>query len=334
MSFLASPLFHTQHPAAVPAVGRRRLSPLGGAAPAVFVLALIPGCPQPGPGPAPSPTPVPSPTAPPVTQCAELQAETGFPFCHETDPPMTCGDCLHNPTTDPMHCEVAAPCPTPTPPSGPCPAESALEGVADTSVQMTDEVKKATDTLGDLTGQSPTLNLRKLADQLRRQLGQCVITGGEAVFMLRRDGLWEENHAVYFGTGAWTNSGRGKWMGNHTSGPIPEGGLPDPTLYQTGAVIKLTKHGYLWDSTLTLQGVLVYCQAIGLGEYDGLPRAGCPVRPDGHWARVYWELELLGHQRWWCDGDEIHPGNPFMADCQGHVRTCSEDGTICGEADW
>jgi hypothetical protein len=40
------------------------------------------------------------------------------------------------------------------------------------------------------------------------------------------------------------------------------------------------------DSTPVVVNQLEFCQAIGMGEMGGLPRASCPVRPDGHPDRV------------------------------------------------
>ena len=49
------------------------------------------------------------------------------PWCHEMDPPQACSapdrPCVHNPTNDPEHCELAPECPEPPPPppAGRCP---------------------------------------------------------------------------------------------------------------------------------------------------------------------------------------------------------------------
>lgn len=51
-----------------------------------------------------------------------------FPWCHETDPPMTCGECKHNPTTTPGHCEKAPDCAEP-PPVDPPPVDPPEENM-------------------------------------------------------------------------------------------------------------------------------------------------------------------------------------------------------------
>lgn len=67
----------------------------------------------------PTPTPTPEPT-PPYTEACQALLDQGLPWCNEVVPPMTCGDCIHNPTTDPRACEKAAPCP-PELPEPQCP---------------------------------------------------------------------------------------------------------------------------------------------------------------------------------------------------------------------
>ena len=56
------------------------------------------------------PTPPPNPPEPPPECLPNL------PWCHETNPPMHCGDCKTNPSTDPNYCEKAPDCP----PEDPC----------------------------------------------------------------------------------------------------------------------------------------------------------------------------------------------------------------------
>lgn len=83
-----------------------------------LALAGVSSCGGVGPPPGPVPTPTPAPACMPEVQ-----------WCSDTG--QTCsspsGPCKHNPTADPNHCELAAPCPpgptptptpTPTPPPG------------------------------------------------------------------------------------------------------------------------------------------------------------------------------------------------------------------------
>jgi hypothetical protein len=81
---------------------------------ALFPIVLV-GCsllPKP-----PDPTEPPEPPVdPPYTESCQALLDEGTPWCHLIDPPMTCGDCVHNPTQDPKHCEKAPECVEPPPP--------------------------------------------------------------------------------------------------------------------------------------------------------------------------------------------------------------------------
>ena len=65
-------------------------------------------------------------------------------------------------------------------------------------------------------------------------------------------------------------------------------------------------------------------------------RAGpCPIAAEGDPNRPACERAVIGDQKWWCDGQPIqNSGNPAQARCEGHVKTCTEDGSVCNEADW
>ena len=107
----------------------------------------------------------------------------------------------------------------------------------------------------------------------------------------------------------------------------------------------LKKHHQNWDSTYQCTRSCDYCEAIGMGEHGGVIRCGCPVRPEcGQDAppdaicheREACERDMIGDQKWWCDGQPIEPlpHNSAQAHCTGHVKTCTEDGRTCAEADW
>ena len=310
------------------------------------LLAVLPACNGGGPGPQPTPSP-PQPTPTPWECPLEV------PGCHETDPPQTCSTeespCWHNPTDDPESCEYAPDCdspptePTPPPPSTACVTESDLVAIdcPTPGADFQDEVKDATDTLGDLRGRPPQENLQKLAEQLRTQMPErCLIGGIEAVFIHRDDGSYEENHAVFFGNGAWTNSGRGVFVGCHAdSDPTePPGGEcvdPDPTGLE--AEFKLNKHGNDWDSTYRVRN-RQYCDAVCSPEEPDVcftGRNACPLRFEGDPERLPCELQEIGDQKWWCNGQPIESNaNPAQARCHGHVKTCTENGRTCAEADW
>ncbi len=130
-----------------------------------------------------------------------------------------------------------------------------------------------------------------------------------------------------------------------TPSPPPGSDCPDPhpeTCEEWGFGLK--KHGPDWDSTFQCRKSCAYCEAIGMGEHGGVIRCGCPVRPEcGHDAepdaichdRPACEADMIGEQQWWCDGQKIESNeNSAQARCHGHVKTCTEDGRTCGEADW
>jgi hypothetical protein len=191
------------------------------------------------------------------------------------------------------------------------------------------EVKKATTALGDLRGQPPQQNLKKLAAKLREE-GLCAIGGIEAVFILRSDGLAEENHAVYFGDGGWTGNGFGKYIGSHSGVPEVQCGLPDP-LGRPGE-FKLKKHHNYWDSTYLVYRDYNYCVAAGF-----VNRGSCPVRLEGNYQRKACEKRVGAgeNQLWWCDGQPTESReNPAQAKCHGHVRTCTGNLDTCAEANW
>lgn len=81
----------------------------------------LPPNPNPSPSPCDCPTPEPSPTPTPSVCLPDV------PWCHEVNQTCSFPDnpCKHNPSQDPNHCELAAPCPempptpepTPTPPN-------------------------------------------------------------------------------------------------------------------------------------------------------------------------------------------------------------------------
>lgn len=219
-----------------------------------------------------------------------------------------------------------------SPQAGPCTPEHALEALDDRAPIYHNVVFQATTKLGPMMGVSFKKRIEAAAEEVRKLVGQCVIAGVEAIFIVRPDKTWEENH-VAASNGGWANSGRGKYMGVHSSGPMPDGLLPDPREYAQYAKYNLTKHQGKWDRTLTLTRVLEYCQSIGMGTYGDLLRASCPVRPEGNDFRVWWEQQF-GYY-WECDGIPIEPtANPAQAYCTGHVKTCDAAQTICAEGDW
>lgn len=72
-------------------------------------------------------------------------------------------------------------------------------------------VRQAMDALGEAPGPTPEASLDSLAAELVRR-GFCAERQTDAVMVKRPDGLYEEHHAVAFGTGRWiATSFRGVW---------------------------------------------------------------------------------------------------------------------------
>lgn len=246
-----------------------------------------------------------------------------IPWCSTPERP-----CWHNPTEDPEHCEQAPDCePQPPPPPQECIHEEALEAEPCGGQEYRRKIKAATTALGDVRGKPPQENLEALAAALRDE-GLCAIGGREAVFILRSDGLAEENHAVFFGDGGWTGNGFGKFMGCHSGVPPVQCGKPDPL--GLPAEFSLNKHNRDWDATYRVYKEHDYCEAAGF-----VNRMTCPVRPEGNYQREACERRVIGEQKWWCDGEPIESAeNPAQARCFGQVKTCTEDGRVCAEAAW
>ncbi len=203
--------------------------------------------------------------------------------------------------------------------------------------QFRTRVKVATSALGDLTGGDPQTNLKKLAAKLMEQNeGICAFGGIEAVFIKRTDGLWEENHAVFFGAGSWTNSGFGKYMGSHreTNPPVAACGTPKPP--PAWKIREPKRHGGRpgapkFDTVGWVKGY-DYCTAVGF-----VNRGSCPVRlepvPGGPWQdRVACELETFGVPVWLSDGriEETANKNPWQRHVIGGtwVQVCTGPGIV------
>ena len=92
------------------------------------------------------------------------------------------------------------------------------------------------------------------------------------------------------------------------------------------------------DSTPVVVNQLEFCQAIGMGEMGGLPRASCPVRPDGHPDRVACEdyLREGPPTRDSRNGQDCTPNNSSnpaaFLNGTGNCRMCNPAKTVC--TDW
>jgi len=294
----------------------------------VVLLGLLAAC---------GPIKPPKPPEPPPAECLP-----GVAWCVAG---QSCGMCKHNPTPDPGHCEMAPPCATPPPveppPVTPPPAtgcavdEAKLIVVDGAAAAMTKAVTDAMKPLGDTTGKPPAQTLEALAAGVRAG-GACAVAGQEAVFVRHPDGLWDEYHAVYFGTGALIPGG--KWMAAHREPAAPPVsslcGEPAPP-----PLVDFNLHcGNRWcDATPILYGC-DFCAAIGLGEMPGLPgvkRCNCPAgNEDNGPKRMACERQVIGGAALWrsSTGVEVDPGNHLQARCSSAcswIEVCKADGTKC-----
>lgn len=261
------------------------------------------------------------------------------------------------PAPEPVPVPTPAPNPTPTPAPNPTPAPLP-EGCAIEADLVPNEeqlppqfralVKAATTALGDPTGRPPAETLERLASKLRES-GLCAFAGIEAVFVRRdSDRLFEEYHAVHFGTGGWTESGNGKFVGVHRKAGEVVASCPAPLPDRSAGKLKIAAkaHGRWIDATLQTVMTCDYCEAIGLGWY-GEPeasarRCGCPMRPEregGNPEREACELYAAGGRTAWQTlplGREVvlNDGNPWQAACVGcqKLRVCVADLSVC--SDW
>lgn len=331
------------------------------------LITMLAACAWPPWNPSPVPTPTPTPP-PPVWECP-----LPYPSCDKTEPPQQCSSvespCWHNPTQNPEHCEEAPKCHEPPPPlpqpqcetftdrggtlrvlgencdcyfgqawnpcGTQCAAEADLVVAACGGAIYNATVKQGTDALGDLTGGDPQENLKILAAKIEQQTGrECIFGGIEALFLLRPDGLYEENHSVFFGNGSWTGNGFGKFKGCHEdvdpTEPPPAGECPAPHPDLARMKFRIHEKGNHLDTTWTTVNQEPFCREIGMSPMaDGTPRAGCPVRPEGNEERFPCEMDLCD-QKWQCNGVPIEGwrGNPAQTNCRGHWKTwCSADGS-------
>lgn len=268
-------------------------------------------------------------------------------WCHELEPPATCSSaavpCKHQPPGEAP--ELAPACPEePAPPDtepGPagCPVEPQLVDATCSSPLFHDAIRAATTAIGNRAG-TPRERQDAVAASLETP-DRCVISGKEAIFVERPDGLYGEYHVVHSSQGTWTNSGRGKWIGCHAVGgqshqPGPGPGCQGCSMSSFPAFVKFSaacpkKHGNWWDCA-ALFGDAAYCKATGQPN-----KVQCPIQPEGHPERAACELCALGGPPLWrCSvGDVAHPpnANPWLAACADDaaqwIEICVPDGSKC-----
>jgi len=122
------------------------------------------------------------------------------------------------PSPEPTPTPTATPTPTPTPLPTPGPVACTIFGEeANFKIsllndnQLKDVVRAAQANVGDVCGQPPSVSLCRLAVQLDK-MGYPAGVAGDSVMVMRRDVLYEEHHAVYYGNGCWlSNTFRNVW---------------------------------------------------------------------------------------------------------------------------
>lgn len=232
----------------------------------------------------------------------------------------------------------AAP-PPPPPTASHCPIpEGNLVPLEGGSPEYHDRHYAVTQALGPLPGLTPPQKLKAFAEEFTKRYGICAFAGTEAVFIKRSDDTWDEYHSVAFGNGRWTNSGRGKWIGRHDDKRRTAEGLRMPDPRGERMKFNISPHNGNIDTTLTVFAALEYCQAIRMGKHGDLPRAACPVRPEGHPEREALERAIIGDQVHTCNGEpmEYFRSNPAVAKggCRGTFRTCTQDGNVCTQKEF
>jgi hypothetical protein len=113
--------------------------------------------------------------------------------------------------------------------------------------------------------------------------------------------------------------------------------LPDRT---RGKLIITMEVGAWHDATLKTVMTCDYCAKIGMGEFNGVIRCGCPMRKEDDLARAACELYAMGGAIVWQTEPAGRPvelkggTNPWVARCDGceKMRVCAADGLVC--SDW
>lgn len=160
------------------------------------------------------------------------------------------------------------------------------------------------------------------------------------------DGKRHENYQVYNYGGKkvrWAPSAAQDGWFVECKEP-PQGKCPEP--HPDMSRMKFNKHerGNHLDTTLTTLNQCQFCEDIGMGDIGGVPRCGCPVRPECgpgvppdaicH-ERAACEAELCD-QKWECNGQPVEGwrGNPAQTNCSGHYKTwCANAPNVVLEGD-
>lgn len=169
--------------------------------------------------------------------------------------------------------------------------------------------------------------------------GLCALRTVDALTVKASSG-WQEFHVVYYGRGTFiqpAHAYRNTWVVKGDDVVSAECPAPRPDLDPTKLKIALKPHGRWLDATMVTIGTCGYCEAIGMGELaPGVPRCGCPMRPDGHAERVACEAYASRGGTVWETSPrgktvELNDGNPWQARCVEceRMRVCTKDGAVC-----
>ena len=330
------------------------------------------GCGSWPPGGGQPPGPPTPPPDPPYTEACQALLDQGLPWCHEAIPVMTCGECVHNPGTDPRACEKASPCPVEPPPVDPPPVDppppaegcSFPQGVPNSDFTMGPVLTQYAATVNTAmkeitgcdigtdcpTGMAPDEWMHKVIDAVKLTglcAGRHVDTtpGGtdEIAVAAKCTDPWEGYKIYNYGGGKviWSpNANRPSWTvtpGHCSGGPVepppvdppPTGECPAPHPDLTRMKLDCGEYNGILDCTWKTVNQCQFCEDIGMGEFNGQPRCGCPVRQEGTEERPVCEAELCA-QKWECNGQPYPPykGNPAQSNCRGHWKTwCSAPGS-------
>ena len=209
-----------------------------------------------------------------------------------------------------------------------------LTGMTSTT---TVELNAAKAAVGDVCGKPPDESLQRLAVQLNAQ-GSCAVKDEDRVFIKRTDGNIDEQRAVAYTDGCWTNK---PYLNTFSGGG--GGGCSNPV---AAPVSEFASHwnGSWYDGTPLRTSDCAYCTSIGMGEINGTPRCSCPIRnecPDtpGYEGkceqRVACERVAMGGLATW-QGDgtvEVNMSNEnhLQARCSNctWLKVCNTDGSVC-----
>lgn len=229
-------------------------------------------------------------------------------------------------------CSVAPGCYVP--PDGP--EWTIVPQLPTTTKEAMDAAKAA---LGLPCGQDPSVTLANLATKLR-EMGSCADKMSDSVMVKRSDGLYEEQHAVAYTDGCWSqNPYKNTWQYGGGSG----GQCSNPSAPEVSEFSCKFQSGW-YDCTPKRVKDQPYCESIGMGEIGGVPRADCPIRnecPDtpGYEglcnARIPCENAAMGgYASWQGDGViEVNTSNAnhLQAKCPSctWLKVCNAAGTVC-----